>query len=430
MFDDETSLPNVLLTKDGFRSGMRRLARALETSGGFDGKDVELIRSVWMNRYGQLSVLQAFEMDGSIHDTTYKKPKKKDVERRFSWGDRHFQSRPTILNGDLRLDPAMFQCASTMHKIPFFRRFEDAWIEYMFRQDPDGKLQCPMPVNPHVAQSLEFTPSILQILAYMNLFFFDWCITLFFHELQRKELIVNWYTLRDAAVREKKEEVELVHTASFMHKLLSKVDVVAIQEISPSLLTVLRDSYQSSSSELVLSEEQVQQRCGILVKGGLSFESYPMADVKGMKGRFVSILLEKETLVICVHCYPHNLKQLFQEIDLYRQFCVKEGKPLKQIILMGDFNTNYEHILSLALLCDQYHFHGTWNPLLGSPPTVNGTRTKWLQAQIQKGGVLNCAPKDHILVWRAPTMHYTHFVRAAHHKRRNGRVWSTRGTRH
>lgn len=390
LFENAESAPNNLSALKCFTSARRKLAGKL-VHVGFDQKQVESTFTLWATARQEQSVVKALCLEQAT-----------DMFRQYSWGDRHFPHRPTWLNMDCDQGPAMFKCTGTGGGVPHFRRFEDAWIEYMFRQDPDGKLLKVMPPNKYRMNDPHnvLDPNDTQILAYLDLFYFDWCTTFFVHELDNaKFMSVEQFTmLRDNAIRVATPAVRQVHTTNMIAKLLSKNRAIAFQELSPHMAETLaaRLVEWNVGGSLVLPTVKSEQMAALYVAHPVETPNIfrgIVPETSALSSRAVGATCRingEYWTFVSVHCQPSHVEELMEYVEL--------GCPHGHVVILGDFNTSRRELCKLGAKMRAHGFRSTWDAMEGVPNTVNNVRTKWFQTQLAKGGICNMKPKDHIFV--------------------------------
>jgi hypothetical protein len=367
--------------------------------GSFNDDGTCDIHNFWVNSITTKSVAQAFA-----------RFTENDAHHVYSWGDREFPDRPTPISANDRLDPAMFKSTSS-HKLPHFRRFEDAWLEYIFRKTPRGNLVKSMPPNQYMVNdpTVMFSASDIQVMSYLDLFYFDWCLTFFVWCLESSAAYSSFWSMREVAIRGSSPTVHRVHTANFIGGLGRRCTVVALQEMSAEQIETV---VVPPLAKLVLPDKPSAQMACLLVKNALNLTGWnlfkdcwpatnPLSSrvagcVTHVRDPSLPKSIHGDWMVVSVHCKPEDLDSIMNAMHTIRG----RAFPLvTTMVLMGDLNWERAHLQKLGQVCRKNGFATTWSPFEHIPDTVNNVRSKYLQAQQLKGGKIKCAPKDHVLVW-------------------------------
>lgn len=406
LFQTPTSSPNTTSALAGFRRGRQLLLANLREfyPASFKENGACDIHNFWITLLEKQTVAQAFM-----------RFKDKDPNRAYSWGDRHFPARPTLLSADPSLDLALFKSMS-IHKpgarpSPHFRRFEDAWLDYMFRKTPSGNLVTPMPVNQYMVKdpTVLFSPSGIQVLGYLELFYFDWCIAFFVWCLESTAAYSSFWSVREAAVRESTPAVRRVHTAKFIVDLGRRCTAVALQEMSAAQIATLT---VPPLGKLIMPDKPGEQMSCLLINDSLGLSGWNIfkdcwPETNPLSSRVAGCVLHIQDpalpkaihgdwMLISAHCKPVDLDEIMKAMHTIRD----EAFPgVTTMVLMGDLNWERAALKDLGQVCTQNGFVSTWNPFETIPDTVNNVRSKYFQSQQSKGGQVNRAPKDHVLVW-------------------------------
>ena len=383
-----------------FTSARRRLNSALIDTSLYKTEQIHKLVQLWsVDKQGMtlFEVLTAHELEDPS-----------DTNRKYSWADRHFLNRPTLINSDSKLDPATFTCTGTHGLIPHFRRFEEAWIQFMFAKTPKGTLVQPMPTNKYVVKNGSdiLGPLDIQILSYLDLFFYDWCITACVYFMEHTYGFASFFTDREAAIRNRMLEVRPVHQVQFVSKLAKTHTVIGLQEVSPKLLQQIQlvsglqvATPQTPAEQMtiqVFDSNHIQVRIP-----NVFMNVFPESSILSSRvlGTVVELTrLKEQWLFVSAHCEPIDLHPLMDFIQ--RTMKLPKYSGIVGVVLTGDFNIQRDQLIKLAQTCRPFGFASTWNPLVQVPNTVCNMRVKWLQTQLAKGGHQNTHPKDHILVWK------------------------------
>jgi len=397
MMKDRLSPPNTMSALQCFRSAKRRLFAALRSHFPyqFDEKGLCAVNQLWSNAHDKKTIREAFEL-----------PDASDPFRRYSWGDRHFAERPHVLSSSVMLDPAVFT-VTFLHgpvkaKIPSFRRFEEAWIEYMFQVNSDGELLRPMPVNKYMKAdpATILCEDEIRMVSYLNLFYFDWSLVFFVWSLGQTPNPLPFWAIREASIQRTTLDARRTRTLHLIGTLAEQCQVVALQEVDLALEACWRVG--PMSKVIMPSEQSIQMAC-LLVRDARSLDGWdifngiwPSEHV--LCSRVAGAVLRMNGqlwMVVSAHCKPDDIDEIMAAMHSVR---TTKFPTVQVMALMGDLNVTRGDLMRLSKLCKKHGFRSTWDTLLPVPDTVNNVRTKFFQAQLGKGGHVNRAPKDYILI--------------------------------
>ena len=407
LFADPASLVNTTPALVGFRHArrmlMNRLARFFPDSLTEGSGAVTCpAHDLWVSSMTDLSVAQAFL-----------RFKDNDKHRAYSWGDRAFPDRPTVISASPALDPALFKATSHHgpNPVPQFRRFEEAWMEYMLRATPKGELLKPMPVNKYMMEDPKILlgPSDVQITNYLDVFYFDWCLTLCAHCFLSNAVYPSFWRVRESVIRNATPIVRRAHTAKFIASLVARCSVVALQEMSCEQMDNI---LLQSMAKIIMPDQTSDQMACLVVSNALTLRGWDIfkdywspsnhlsARVAGCVIRVTAPALPRvvhgDWIVVSAHCTPSSVESVMEAMHKVRR---DKFPSVVAMVLMGDLNYQRAELHKLGQVCAQNGFQSTWNPFVPVPNTVNNVRSVYFQTQQAKGGKANCAPKDHVLMW-------------------------------
>lgn len=347
----------------------------------------------------------------------------KDDLRAYSWGDRYFPHRPTVTSSDPTLDPALFDAdaVSSSSKYPNFSRFEKAWLAHVFAEKPDGSLVRPMPVNKYIVnapymQEFGLTGDDVRVFSYLNLFFYDWCLTYFVWCLRDKALMADQaldvWTVRTSVLAAATPNMHTNRLFKVVNQLQGRCEILALQEMSADL----KDGLDKSWMDKYIQASQVTpQSVGLFVRDSERVTArhvlsgcWPDSDLLASRVLGIVYQMDEQTgvpkslcgpwMVVSAHLKPADLDKVLTAMHQVRTQTYPDTVAM---VLMGDLNWTRPTMSALYSVCDAHKFAPTWDPAHPIPDTVNNVRSKYLQPQLAKGGVRNAAPKDHVLVWTA-----------------------------
>ena len=334
----------------------------------------------------------------------------KDALRAYSWGDRYFSDRPTVTSSDPTLEPSLFDAdkLSSSSKYPNFSRFEKAWLAHVFAENPDGGLVRLMPVNKYMANSplmQDFTLSNddMRVVSYMNLFFYDWCLTYFVWCLRDA---TNVWAVRETALSAQTHLIRWLATI----KALSQHGILALQEVPSDLKQAIDGSW---GARYIHASQTTPQSVGLLVPDPKQIMArhvlnHCWSDDKLLASRTLGIVYQMKDMVpealcgswmiVSAHLKPEDLDAMMAAMHSVRTTTYPDTVAM---VIMGDLNYTRPTIQALHQTCVKHEFVPAWDPAHPIPDTVDNVRSNYLQPQLAKGGIRNAAPKDHVLIWTA-----------------------------